>query len=204
MSRSRFSDIGTIGVLALQGGFAAHSFVLESLGATVREVRTPADLAGLSALILPGGESTTMMLGIAREELEAPLTEFVRSDAPVLATCAGAIILDNQHMQLIDITCDRNAYGSQQKSFEAEFSIQGIAGASTRGVFIRAPQIASTGAAVEVLASFNGAPVVVREKNITALTFHPELTPDDRIHRMFLESVPHGNISKLNEKRKAA
>jgi 5'-phosphate synthase pdxT subunit len=193
-----------IGVLALQGGFAAHSFVLESLGATVREVRVPSDLTGLEALVLPGGESTTMTLGIEREQLEAPLADFVRSCRPVLATCAGAIILDDAHMDLLDITCDRNAYGSQQHSFEADFAVASILGEDTRGVFIRAPRITRVGEGVEVLASFGDNPVVVREDNITALTFHPELTPDDRIHRMFLESVPMSNVSDINKKRRAA
>jgi 5'-phosphate synthase pdxT subunit len=193
-----------IGVLALQGGFAAHCFVLESLGANVREVRTPDDLIGLSALVLPGGESTTMMLGIEREALAEPLTDFLRGGRPVLATCAGAIILDDRHMRLMDISCERNAYGSQQKSFEADFPVEGIAGGDTRGVFIRAPQITRTGEGVEALARFNDHAVVVREGNVTALTFHPELTPDDRIHRMFLESVPETNVLDINKKRKAA
>jgi len=196
---------GTIGVLALQGGFAAHSFVLESLGANVREVRVPADLDGLSALVLPGGESTTMTLGIDREDLAEPLTDFVRGERPVLATCAGAIILDDAHLGLLDITCDRNAYGSQLKSFEADFAVEGIHGsADFRGVFIRAPRISRIGDGVEVLASFEQVPVVVRQDNVTALTFHPELTPDDRIHRMFLESVPKTNVSSINKKRRAA
>jgi 5'-phosphate synthase pdxT subunit len=197
-----------VGVLALQGGFAAHSSVIESLGAGVREVRTPEDLIGLDALVLPGGESTTMTLGIEREQLQQPITDFVQSGRPVLATCAGAIILDDAHMRLLDISCKRNAYGSQQKSFESDLAIDGITGDAFRGVFIRAPRITRIGEGVEVLASFNDEPVVIREENITALTFHPELTPDNRIHRMFLESVPHTNVAAINKhrnkKRKAA
>ena len=107
-------------------------------------------------------------------------------------------------MQLLDITCERNAYGSQQKSFEADLPIDGVAGEAFRGVFIGAPRIKRTGEGVEVLATFNDEPVVIREDNVIALTFHPELTPDDRIHRMFLESVPQSNVTSINKKRKAA
>lgn len=188
-----------VGVLALQGGFNAHVKKLRELGALIREVRTPADLVGLDGLVLPGGESTTMTLGIEREGLGGPITEFVKSGKPVLATCAGAIILDDQHMKLLDITCDRNAYGGQTHSFEVEFDVAGMEGGPFRGLFIRAPHISRVGPRVETLATVNDLPVAIRADNITALTFHPELTPDDRIHRAFYESIPVGHLADISE-----
>lgn len=172
-----------IGVLALQGGVAAHVKHLRALGAETREVRTPADLAGLDGLVLPGGESTTMTLGIEREGLAEPLSEFIRSGAPVLATCAGAIILDDAHLGLLDITCARNAYGAQTHSFEDEVTVEG---APFHGVFIRAPKITRVGNAT-VIAVRGDEPIGVRSGSITAYTFHPELTPDARIHDNFLK-----------------
>ena len=199
------SAAGTIGVLALQGGFEAHERVLRALDADIRQVRVPEDLDGLSALVLPGGESTTMMLGIEREALAEPLAEFVRGGLPVLATCAGVIILDDAHLGLLDVTCERNAYGSQIKSFEADLAVAGVAGGDdVRGVFIRAPRIARLGEGVETLAEYEGSPVAVRAGPVLALTFHPELSGDDRIHRLFLESVPQTNVSDINSKRRAA
>ncbi len=136
-----------------------------------------------------------MMLGIEREGLAEPLAEFVRSGAPVMATCAGTIILDDTHLGLLDVACDRNAYGSQIKSFEADLAVPGLNG-GFRGVFIRAPRITRVGD-VEVLAELDS-PVMVRQDNILAMTFHPELTHDDKIHRMFLQT----NVTTL--KRRAA
>jgi pyridoxal 5'-phosphate synthase pdxT subunit len=195
---------GTIGVLALQGGFAAHATVLTALGANLREVRAPADLNGLSALVLPGGESTTMMLGIEREALAEPLAGFVRGGRPVLATCAGTIILDDAHLGLLDLTCERNAYGGQVHSFEADLDIRGLEAGSFRGVFIRAPRIVRAGEDVETLAAHAGEPVAVRAGNVLATSFHPELTADDRIHRLFLEQIPIGNVSDIDQRKKAA
>lgn len=172
-----------IGVLALQGGVAAHVKHLRGLGADTREVRVPSDLDGLDGLVLPGGESTTMMLGIEREGLAEPLSEFVRSGAPVLATCAGAIILDDAHLDLLDITCERNAYGAQTHSFEDEVTVDGE---PFHGVFIRAPKITRVGTAT-VIAERGEEPIGVRAGSITAYTFHPELTPDSRIHDHFLK-----------------
>lgn len=192
-----------IGVLALQGGFAAHAAVLEGLGADVREVRVPADLERLDALVLPGGESTTMMLGIEREGLAEPLAEFIRSGRPVLATCAGAIILDDAHLGLIDLTCARNAYGGQVHSFEADLDVDGVAGEPFRGVFIRAPRFTRIGENLSVLAANDGEPVVVRDGNVLAMSFHPELAPDDRIHARFLEMIPVSNVTDLNRKKAA-
>lgn len=194
--------VAPVGVLALQGGFEAHAKVLAGLGARVREVRVPDDLAGLAGLVLPGGESTTMTLGIEREGLADPLLDFVRSGKPVLATCAGTILLDRGHLGAIDIECDRNAYGGQIHSFEADLEIE--AGAEPfRGVFIRAPRIVELGAGVESVCALDGDPVIVRDGAVTALTFHPELTGDDRIHRRFLESVPAANTKDSKRKRRS-
>lgn len=185
-----------VGVLALQGGYNAHIKKLRAMGALIREVRTPGDLANIDGLVLPGGESTTMGLGIDREGLGRPLREFVNSGRPVLATCAGAILLDDAHMGLIDVSCDRNAYGASAHSFEAEFPVRGVEGGDFRGLFIRAAKISRVGPRVEVLAQVDEVPVAVRAGNVTALTFHPELTSDDRIHRAFYESIPVGHRSE--------
>ena len=174
-----------IGVLALQGDFEAHRKALEGEGATVREVRTPADLDGLDALVMPGGESTTMTLGIEREGLAGPLTDLIRSGRPVLATCAGLIILDRQHLDLLDVTARRNAFGRQLHSFEAALDIDGLG--PVTAVFIRAPWVDEHGPDVEVLAELEGHPVAVRQDNILAVAFHPELTDDRSLHRWLLE-----------------
>lgn len=181
-----------VGVLALQGGYNAHIKMLKGMGALIREVRTPIDLKNVDGLVLPGGESTTMTRGIEREGLGRHIREFIDSGKPVLATCAGAILLDDDHMGLIDISCNRNAYGSQKHSFEAEFPVRGVAGGDFRGLFIRAAKISRVGPRVEVLASVDDVPVAVRSGKVMALTFHPELTNDDRIHRAFYESIPVG------------
>lgn len=188
-----------IGVLALQGGFAEHVNKLRAMGALIREVRTPADLVGLDGLVLPGGESTTMTLGIEREGLGAPIKEFIESGKPVLATCAGTILLDDQHMGLLDITCDRNAYGAQTHSFEAEFLVADFDDGEFTGMFIRAPQISRVGEGVETIATLDELPIAVRYGNITALTFHPELTADDRFHRAFFESIPVGHLAEIGQ-----
>ena len=177
-----------VGVLALQGGFAAHIAVLERLGAFAREVRVPADLNDLDGLILPGGESTTMTLGIEREGLAGPLRDFHAAGGPLLATCAGLIILDRAHLGIMDITARRNAFGRQVRSFEQDLDL-GLEGGPVRAVFIRAPWIAEHGPGVEVLASVDGHPVAAREGTILAISFHPELGDDDRLHAAFLERV---------------
>jgi 5'-phosphate synthase pdxT subunit len=174
------------GILALQGGFAAHCSILERIGWNTREVRVPADLDGLDALVLPGGESTTMTLGIEREQLTGPLMEFVASGRPVLATCAGLILLSESHLAALPIQCERNYYGSQIHSFEADLEVSGLAGGGFRGVFIRAPRVTRVGDGVEVLSRFEGDPVVLRADAVTALTFHPELTDDPRLHELAL------------------
>ena len=173
-----------IGVLALQGGFEAHAKALEEVGATARIVRTPADLDGLDGLVMPGGESTTMTLGIEREQLAEPLREFVRSGRPTLGTCAGLIMLDRDHLDLLDVSVQRNAFGRQISSFEADLDFEGQ---PLHAVFIRAPWVKEVGGAVEVLAEVSGHPVAVRQDNVLAVAFHPELTDERRLHRWLVE-----------------
>ncbi|HEX6712636.1 MAG TPA: pyridoxal 5'-phosphate synthase glutaminase subunit PdxT [Thermoleophilaceae bacterium] len=171
-----------VGVLAIQGDFEAHSKIVESLGAEAREVRVPEQLDGLDSLIIPGGESTTMTLGIEREGLAEPLRQFVRSGKPTLGTCAGLIMLDREHLGLLDITARRNAFGRQRQSFEADLDVKDFNGGPLRAVFIRAPWVEETGESVEVLAEVDGHPVAVREGNILAVAFHPEIAGESRIH----------------------
>jgi 5'-phosphate synthase pdxT subunit len=178
-----------IGVLALQGGFAAHRRTLKALGADVREVRVPADLEGLDGFVLPGGESTTMTLGIAREGLAEPIRELAATGTPILGTCAGMIMLDRTHLGLMDIECRRNAFGRQVRSFEEELDIAGIDGPPLRAVFIRAPWIESHGRAVEILAEVEGHPVAARQEALLAVAFHPELGRDTRLHEAFLARI---------------
>jgi 5'-phosphate synthase pdxT subunit len=179
----------TIGVLALQGDFEAHARALRQVGAEAREVRTQADLEGLDGLVIPGGESTTMTLGIEREHLAEPLRELVKSGLPVLGTCAGLIMLDRHHLDLLDVVAERNAFGRQVKSFEADLELEG---GPLRAVFIRAPWVADHGDGVEVLAEVDGHPVAVRQGNVTAVAFHPELSGDLRLHRWLVESANGG------------
>lgn len=174
-----------IGVLALQGGFAAHARMLRSLGAEVREVRVPEDLVGLDGLIIPGGESTTMTLGIERERLADPLRGFER---PLFGTCAGLIMLDREHLGVMDIEARRNAFGRQVRSFEADLSIAELDGPPLRAVFIRAPWVAAHGDDVEILAEVDGHAVAARQGDVLAVAFHPELGSDTRLHELFLAS----------------
>jgi 5'-phosphate synthase pdxT subunit len=181
-----------VGVLAIQGDFEAHARVLVRLGAEARIVRTPADLEGLDALVIPGGESTTMTLGIEREGLAEPLRELVRSGVPTLGTCAGLIMLDREHLGLLDVSARRNAFGRQVRSFEADLDVglEGMNGdGPLRAVFIRAPWVDEYGENVEVLAEIEAHPVAVRQGNILAVAFHPELTDDDRIHAWLVDRV---------------
>jgi pyridoxal 5'-phosphate synthase pdxT subunit len=181
-----------VGVLALQGGFAAHARVLRELGAAVREVRTPADLDGLDGLVLPGGESTTMTLGIEREGLAEPLRELAGRGTPILGTCAGLIMLDRSHLGLMDIVAERNAFGRQLHSFEEDLEFPDLEGGPVRAVFIRAPWISQHGPDVRVLASVDGHPVAARQGNMLVISFHPELGGDTRLHEAFLGLVRNG------------
>jgi 5'-phosphate synthase pdxT subunit len=178
-----------VGVLALQGDFAAHTRVLRGLGADVREVRTPAGLEGLDGLVIPGGESTTMTLGIEREGLGDPLRELAAAGTPILGTCAGMIMLDRDHLGIADWRCERNAFGRQIRSFEADLRIPGISGPPVRAVFIRAPWIAEHGDEVEILASVDGHPVAARQGNVLAISFHPEIAGETRMHEMLLREA---------------
>jgi pyridoxal 5'-phosphate synthase pdxT subunit len=178
-----------VGVLALQGDFEAHAGVLIRLGAEPRIVRTPADLEGLDGLVIPGGESTTMTLGIEREGLAEPLRDLVRAGTPTLGTCAGLIMLDRDHLDVLDVAARRNAFGRQVKSFEADVELAGIEGGPLRAVFIRAPWVDDCGDEVEVLAELDEHPIAVREGNILAVAFHPELTDDSRIHAWLVERI---------------
>jgi 5'-phosphate synthase pdxT subunit len=178
-----------IGVLALQGDFEAHSRMLGDLGADVREVRVPADLDGLDGLVIPGGESTTITLGIEREGLAEPLRELARSGTPVFGTCAGMIMLDRSHLGVMDIECRRNAFGRQIRSFEADLRIPGISGPPVRAIFIRAPWVEVCGDDVEVLAAVDGHPVAVRQGNLLVISFHPEIAGETRLHELFLAQV---------------
>ena len=177
-----------VGVLALQGGFEAHGRMLRALGADVREVRVPADLDGLDALVLPGGESTTMTLGIEREGLAAPLRAFHAAERPMFGTCAGLIMLDRAHLGIMDILAERNAFGRQVHSFEEELDF-GMPGGPVHAVFIRAPWIAEHGEEVEILASVDGHPVAARQGRLLVISFHPELGSDTRLHELFLQIV---------------
>lgn len=154
----------------------------------MREVRTCADLDGLDGLVIPGGESTAITLGIEREGLAEPLRELARR-APVLGSCAGLIMLDVDHLGVMDIKADRNAFGRQVRSFEADIELKGIEGPPLRGVFIRAPWIAEHGPEIEILAEVDGHPVAARQGDAIAVSFHSELTEDDRLHGLLLDAV---------------
>lgn len=175
-----------IGVLALQGGFAAHARMLRGLGADAREVRVAGDLQGLDGLIIPGGESTTMTLGIEREGLAQPLRALAASGTPILGTCAGLIMLDRDHLAIMDIRARRNAFGRQVRSFEADLRFSGLDGSPLRAVFIRAPWIVEHGEDVEILASVDGHAIAARQGNLLAVAFHPELGHDTRLHEQLV------------------
>ena len=177
-----------VGVLALQGDFREHAELLERLGADVVEVRKPEELDGLHGLVVPGGESTTFMRLMQLYGLDAAVAEF---GGPILGTCAGMIVLDRNHLGLVDVEVERNAYGRQTSSFEADLELAG-GGASLRGVFIRAPRVRAAGPDVEVLAELDGEPVLLRDGRFIVASFHPELTGDTRVHELFLDLVKEG------------
>ena len=174
-----------IGVLAVQGNFREHAAMLRELGAEVVEVRLPEHLEGLDGLVIPGGESTAITRLMRLYGLEQAIREFA---APVLGTCAGMILLDRDHLGLVDVEVERNGYGRQVASFEADLALEGD-GEPLRGVFIRAPRVTAAGPGVEVLASHAGDPVLLREGRFLVASFHPELTGDTRVHERFLELV---------------
>jgi pyridoxal 5'-phosphate synthase pdxT subunit len=175
-----------IGVLASQGDFAAHVEMLRSLGAEPVEVRTAEKIRDLDGLVIPGGESTTIMKAIERDGLEPAIRAHADSGLPILGTCAGMIVCDREHLGLVDATARRNAFGRQIASFEVELEVGGLGPDPMRAVFIRAPWIDEHGAEVEVLASVDGRPVVVRQGQIVLCAFHPELTDDSRLHALLM------------------
>ena len=187
----------TIGVLGLQGAFRAHIHALTDLGVEARDVRTPAHLDGVEALVMPGGESTTMSRLLTSSGLFDQIKARASEGMPIFGTCAGMILLatevldgrpDQRSFGVIDLTVQRNGYGRQLDSFETELDIAGLE-APFHGVFIRAPLVTATGDAVEVLAAHEGVPVLVRQGRVMAASFHPELTADNRLHERFVELV---------------
>jgi pyridoxal 5'-phosphate synthase pdxT subunit len=174
-----------IGVLAVQGNFREHGAMLRELGAEVVEVRKPEQLVGLAGLVIPGGESTTFMRLMRLYGLDEAIQSF---EAPVFGTCAGMIVLDRDHLGLVDVRVLRNAFGRQAASFETDLDVVGET-EPLRAVFIRAPWIEEVGPGVEVLAEVDGHPVLAREGRFLIASFHPELTGDTRLHELFLESV---------------
>jgi 5'-phosphate synthase pdxT subunit len=175
-----------IGVLACQGDFEAHVRTLSALGADAGAVRRPDQLDGLDGLVIPGGESTTITKAIERDGLAGPIVAHARSGRPILGTCAGMILCDRDHLGLIDARARRNAFGRQLQSFEADLEIEGIGPEPLRTVFIRAPWIEEHGDEVEILAEWEGHPVAVRDGSVLAVSFHPELTEDSRVHALLM------------------
>ena len=175
-----------VGVLALQGDFEAHARTLRELGAEPREVRAPEDMPDLDGLVIPGGESTTIGKLISSAGLEPALREHFEAGRPILGTCAGLIVCDAEHLGFIDAEARRNAFGRQLQSFEADLHVEGVGDEPLRAVFIRAPWVERHGHGVEVLATYDGHPVAIREGNVLACAFHPELTEDPRFHAIFM------------------
>ena len=174
-----------IGVLAVQGNFREHVAMLRRLGADAVEIRKPDQLEGLDGLVVPGGESTTFMRLMRLYGLDEAVRAF---RGPILGTCAGMIVLDRNHLDQIDVEVDRNAYGRQVASFEADLRL-GDEAEPLRGVFIRAPRVRDVGRDVEVLAELDDEPVLLREGRFIVASFHPELTDDTRVHELFLDAV---------------
>ncbi len=190
-----------IGVLAIQGGFAAHLEMLEGLGADVGEVRVPEDLRDLDGLVIPGGESTTIVKGIDSGGFGDSIRGHVEAGGTVFGTCAGLIVCDDEHLGLIDATARRNAFGRQLQSFEADLEVAGIGDEPLRAVFIRAPWVERAGPGVEVLAAYEGHPVAIREDRVLACAFHPELTDDPRLHALFM-AMTTGACLRAHEEAK--
>ena len=185
--RATIAGVGSlrIGVLALQGNFREHADVLRRLGAHPTEVRKPEQLDGLDGLVVPGGESTAIMRLVRLYGLETAIRDFA---GPVFGTCAGMILLDRKHLGLVDVEVERNAYGRQVASFEADLRLAHDE-RPLHGVFIRAPRVVASGPDVEVLAEHDGEPVLLRDGRYLVASFHPELTHDTRVHDRFLELV---------------
>jgi pyridoxal 5'-phosphate synthase pdxT subunit len=175
-----------VGVLAVQGDFRAHLRMLASLGAEANEVRTPEQMVGLHGLVIPGGESTTITKGMARDGLDEVIRDYAGAGRPILGSCAGMIVCDRDHLGIGDYRCRRNAFGRQLQSFEQDLRVEGLGEEPLRAVFIRAPWVEERAGGVEVLAELDGHPVAVRDGNLLAVAFHPELTDDSRLHALFM------------------
>jgi len=200
MNKSPKGRLPLIGVLAMQGAFAEHLRALEAAGAKTRLVRTREDIEGLDGIVIPGGESTTMTMLMERVGLLGPLREAIAGGLATLATCAGMIVLakdiadgmaDQEGLGLLDVRVRRNGYGRQVDSFEVPLRIEGMNGHEFPGVFIRSPLVERAGR-VDVVATYDGHPVAVRQDRILALCFHPELTDDPRLHREFVRMAASG------------
>lgn len=187
----------TVGVLALQGAFRAHADIIEQLGYLVRLVRTPSQLDEVAALVMPGGESTTMSKLLESSGLFDPIAARLANRMPVMGTCAGMILLadgvsdgrpDQRSFAAIDIDVQRNGYGRQLDSFETDLDVVGL-DASFHGVFIRAPKVTRVGDGVQVLAEHGEVPVLLHHHGVTVASFHPELSRDGRVHQLFLETI---------------
>jgi pyridoxal 5'-phosphate synthase pdxT subunit len=181
-----WADTLPVGVLASQGDFAAHARMLRAVGAEPVEVRTEAELARVAALVIPGGESTTISKAIERDGLADPIRAHAAAGRPILGTCAGMIVCDRAHLGLVDVLAHRNAFGRQLASFETDLEVAGLGPEPVRAVFIRAPWIEEVGAGVEILASVDGHPVAVREGRVVLVSFHPELADDPRLHALLM------------------
>ena len=179
-----------IGVLAVQGNFREHAAMLRALGADAVEVRKAEQLDGLDGLVIPGGESTTFMRLMRLYGLDEAIGRFT---GPVFGTCAGMIVLDRDHLGLVDLRVRRNAFGRQVASFETDLDVTGLE-TPVRAVFIRAPWVEDVGAGVEVLAEVDGRPVLAREGRFLVAAFHPELTDDTRLHELFLDTVREARV----------
>ena len=195
VSQSKSAKV--VGVLALQGAFSSHTKVLDSIGVSTQEVRTPQDLASVDALVMPGGESTTMSQLLESSELFEPIKKLIHEGLPVFGTCAGMILLaskiidgrdDQVSFGAIDIEVQRNAYGRQIDSFEADINIESF-DIPFHAVFIRAPRIVKADRSVETLAEFGDDIVLAKQKNVLVASFHPELSHDKRIHEMFVKEI---------------
>ncbi|MGI9020510.1 MAG: pyridoxal 5'-phosphate synthase glutaminase subunit PdxT [Solirubrobacterales bacterium] len=185
-----------VGVLASQGDFSAHSRMLRGLGAEAVEVRTPEALGELDALVMPGGESTTIAKAIERDGLGPAIRAHVEAGRPLLGTCAGMILCGREHFGFLDAAVRRNAYGRQLSSFEADLVVEGAGPEPLRAVFIRAPWVEAHGPEVEVLAELEGHPVAVRQGPVLACSFHPELTEDSRIHALLMAMATTGRVAQ--------
>ncbi len=188
-----------VGVLAVQGDFEAHLAMLSQLGAEAFAVRAAEDLDGLDGLIIPGGESTTISMGIEAAGLGEPIRAHHRAGRPIFGTCAGMIVCDREHLALIDLSAERNAFGRQRQSFEVDLEVEGIGEEPLRAIFIRAPWVRSHGPGLEPIAFFDGHPVAVRGEGVLACAFHPELSEDPRLHALFMAMITSAQAREHEE-----